>query len=150
MGMVDTISSNPLFIGVHVRVCACVMQPGPFLSIPTIPSCSPSCRTSFRHDQRLSCTANACPFSALILPFPLCLCLQLPDVTDLDPLEVKLPKIDPDAMDFLKSTLRYEPSARATCDELLAHPFFEGFEEWFAPVCLDAVDFFSFCVGLIP
>jgi serine/threonine protein kinase len=54
---------------------------------------------------------------------------------------VKLPKIDPDAMDFLKSTLRYEPSARATCDELLAHPFFEGFEEWFAPVCLDAVDF---------
>jgi hypothetical protein len=60
--------------------------------------------------------------------------VQLPDVTDLDPLESKLPKMEADAMDFLKSTLRYEPGARATCEELLAHPFFEGFEEWFMPV----------------
>ncbi len=47
---------------------------------------------------------------------------------------MKLPKIDPDAMAFLKSTLFYEPECRSSCADLLASRFFEGFEEWFLPV----------------
>ena len=126
-----------------VSVCAWVILPQSVMSHTHTPS-------PHAHPRAVPAvvTVNFCNvplFLTLVGPrLPVCWCLQLPDVTDLDPLEVKLPKIDPDAMDFLKSTLRYEPSARATCDELLAHPFFEGFEEWFAPVCLDAVDFFPF------
>ena len=59
---------------------------------------------------------------------------QLPEVTEVEPLAAKLPMVVDDAMEFLQSTLRYEPSARASCTELLASPFFEGFEEWFLPV----------------
>ena len=71
------------------------------------------------------------------------LCVQLPEIVDLEPLDVKLPRIDADSMAFLQSTLRYEPSTRATCSELLASPFFEGFEEWFMPVCTAAL--WSWC-----
>ena len=60
--------------------------------------------------------------------------LQLPEITELEPLEAKLPRIEPDAMSFLQSTLRYEPASRASCVDLLSSPFFEGFEEWFMPV----------------
>ena len=43
-------------------------------------------------------------------------------------MEVEVP---PQAMDFLQKCLIMDPSKRATCEDLLNHPFFDGFREWF-------------------
>ena len=41
---------------------------------------------------------------------------------------IEVPK---QAMDFLQLCLLMDPNKRASCEDLLNHPFFDGFREWF-------------------
>ena len=60
-----------------------------------------------------------------------CMDCHLPQVVSLDS---KLPNVDPLALDVIRRCLRYEPLQRITSSELLRHPYFGGFEEWYMPV----------------
>lgn len=59
--------------------------------------------------------------------------LKIPQPQSREPLELKFPNISLQALNFMKSCLVLEPSSRLTCAELLEHPYFEGFKDWFEP-----------------
>lgn len=48
--------------------------------------------------------------------------VKVPDVPHPEPLEKRLPTLDPQAVDVIRQCLRYDPAARATAAELLRHP----------------------------
>jgi cyclin-dependent kinase-like len=52
--------------------------------------------------------------------------MSIPEPEILETLEMKFPNLSGDAMDFMKSCFRLDPSERGTCAELLEHPYFES------------------------
>ena len=62
-----------------------------------------------------------------------CTGLQIPVADRVLPLEGRFPSMSAVALDFMKSCLVLEPSERLTCSQLLEHPYFSGFREWFEP-----------------
>ncbi|ORY39762.1 Pkinase-domain-containing protein [Neocallimastix californiae] len=55
---------------------------------------------------------------------PLFVGIRIPEVGKLIPLEIKIPRISPYALAFLKSCLIYDTSKRATIEQLLNSPYF--------------------------
>jgi len=64
---------------------------------------------------------------------PLFVGIKIPEVTEAEPLEARYPQFDDVSMSFVRACLAYEPNERKSCEELMAHPFFDqgGFRDWF-------------------
>ncbi|KAI9330320.1 kinase-like domain-containing protein [Obelidium mucronatum] len=61
----------------------------------------------------------------IFLKNPLFVGVRIPEIGKLTPLEYKLPKVAPDAMNWLHQSLIYDPDQRATTKQLMAHPYFQ-------------------------
>eukprot|EP01136_Pigoraptor_vietnamica_P036101 Opistho-1_new@102195 len=57
--------------------------------------------------------------------------LSIPTPDTIVPLKVRFPKFSKFTLDFMQSCLHLEPNERLTCAQLLDHPYFDGFREWF-------------------
>ncbi|XP_076823902.1 cyclin-dependent kinase-like 1 isoform X3 [Clavelina lepadiformis] len=55
--------------------------------------------------------------------------LTLPEPDTREPLEMRHPNVNPQALSFMKACLQMDPNARLTCEELLDHPYFDTFRE---------------------
>ncbi|KAJ3071263.1 Cyclin-dependent kinase-like 3 [Podochytrium sp. JEL0797] len=62
----------------------------------------------------------------IFLKNPLFVGVRVPEIGKLTPLEYKLPKVAPDAMNWLHQSLIYDPDQRATTKQLMAHPYFQS------------------------
>lgn len=56
------------------------------------------------------------------------------------PPEKRLPNESKIVVSVLKKCLRYDPAERESCDQLLLHPYFQGFAEYFDPEMKRSVD----------
>ncbi|KAM4690985.1 cyclin-dependent kinase-like 1 [Rhinophrynus dorsalis] len=55
--------------------------------------------------------------------------VSIPDPENTEPLELKFPNISSLALGFMKSCLHMDPAERLTCQQLLEHPYFDGFRD---------------------
>ncbi|CAF1224576.1 unnamed protein product [Rotaria magnacalcarata] len=53
--------------------------------------------------------------------------VHIPEPDTIEPLEQKFPYVSERSLDFMKSCLVMGPEKRFTCEELLQHPYFDGF-----------------------
>eukprot|EP00771_Trimastix_marina_P001851 gnl/Trimastix_PCT/2956.p1 GENE.gnl/Trimastix_PCT/2956~~gnl/Trimastix_PCT/2956.p1 ORF type:complete len:432 (-),score=67.05 gnl/Trimastix_PCT/2956:994-2289(-) len=64
---------------------------------------------------------------------PLFIGMDIPEAPNVVPLASRFPRLDRDALSFVQACLAYEPEDRPSATELLRHPFFDGFREWYVP-----------------
>ncbi len=65
--------------------------------------------------------------------------VKLPEVRDLESLEMKYPSFDKATIDFIKKCLELDPTRRQTCEDLMGHAYFDEIRATFEKELRDAV-----------
>ena len=81
--------------------------------------------------------------------------MKLPNVTNISQFRAKIPEMEEVAIDFLEKCLDMDPERRWDCQQLLRHPYFDGFMETFQTefieiLCKDAQEMKSLSQAASP